>query len=99
RRSRAANASARTVACRASVRIFAMSTTALSSASSEPLPPLRHDYLPLLLVPLMAIVALPFVGSVTTWITLTIAAFAMGMMIFVMASGLTLVFGLMDVLN
>ena len=30
---------------------------------------------------------------------LTIAALAMGMMIFVMASGLTLIFGLMDVLN
>ena len=47
----------------------------------------------------MAILALPLVGNVTTWITLTIAALAMGMMIFVMASGLTLVFGLMDVLN
>ena len=47
----------------------------------------------------MAILALPLVGNVTTWVTLTIAALAMGMMIFVMASGLTLVFGLMDVLN
>jgi branched-chain amino acid transport system permease protein len=47
----------------------------------------------------MAILALPLVGNTTTWITLTIAALAMGMMIFVMASGLTLVFGLMDVLN
>jgi branched-chain amino acid transport system permease protein len=47
----------------------------------------------------MAILALPLVGNLTTWITLTIAALAMGMMIFVMASGLTLVFGLMDVLN
>ena len=36
---------------------------------------------------------------VSTWVTLTIAALAMGMMIFVIASGLTLVFGLMDVLN
>ena len=32
-------------------------------------------------------------------VTLTVAALAMGMMIFLMASGLTLVFGLMDVLN
>jgi branched-chain amino acid transport system permease protein len=32
-------------------------------------------------------------------VTLTIAGLAMGMMIFVMASGLTLIFGLMDVLN
>ena len=31
--------------------------------------------------------------------TLTVAGLAMGMMIFTMASGLTLVFGLMDVLN
>jgi branched-chain amino acid transport system permease protein len=75
-----------------------MSTTT-APASSETLPRLRYDYLPLLLVPLMAILALPLVGNTTTWITLTIAALAMGMMIFVMASGLTLVFGLMDVLN
>jgi branched-chain amino acid transport system permease protein len=75
-----------------------MSTTT-APASSDALPRLRYDYLPLLLVPLMAILALPLVGNVTTWITLTIAALAMGMMIFVMASGLTLVFGLMDVLN
>jgi branched-chain amino acid transport system permease protein len=32
-------------------------------------------------------------------VTLTVAGLAMGMMIFIMASGLTLVFGLMDVLN
>ena len=56
-------------------------------ASSDALPKLRYDYLPLLLVPLMAILALPLVGNMTTWITLTIAALAMGMMIFVMASG------------
>ena len=42
---------------------------------------------------------LPFVGSFPAWVTLTIAGLAMGMMIFIMASGLTLVFGLMDVLN
>ena len=74
-------------------------STATTTSSSETLPTLRYDYLPLLLVPLMAILALPLVGNLTTWITLTIAALAMGMMIFVMASGLTLVFGLMDVLN
>jgi branched-chain amino acid transport system permease protein len=37
--------------------------------------------------------------SLPTWITLTIAGAAMGMMLFLMASGLTLIFGLMDVLN
>ena len=59
----------------------------------------RADYLPVLLVPVLALAALPLIGNTTTWITLTIAALAMGMMIFVIASGLTLVFGLMDVLN
>jgi branched-chain amino acid transport system permease protein len=57
----------------------------------------RH--LPLALVPLIAAAALPLVGSAPTWLTLTVAGLAMGMMIFMMASGLTLVFGLMDVLN
>jgi len=42
---------------------------------------------------------LPLVGSMPTWVTLTVAGLAMGMMIFIMSSGLTLVFGLMDVLN
>jgi len=74
-------------------------TTTAAPATTEPLPKLHYDYLPLLLVPGMAILALPLIGNTTTWITLTIAALAMGMMIFVMASGLTLVFGLMDVLN
>ncbi|MDO5289751.1 MAG: branched-chain amino acid ABC transporter permease [Pseudomonadota bacterium] len=59
----------------------------------------RMDYKPLLLVPLAALVALPLVGSGSTWLTLTVAGLAMGMIIFIIASGLTLVFGLMDVLN
>ena len=58
-----------------------------------------RDWLPLLLIPVLALAALPLVGSPSTWVTLTVAGLAMGMMIFVMASGLTLVFGLMDVLN
>jgi branched-chain amino acid transport system permease protein len=57
------------------------------------------DWQPLLLVPVVALIALPLVGSTSTWATLTLAGLAMGMMIFIMASGLTLVFGLMDVLN
>lgn len=48
---------------------------------------------------LLMIVALPMVGSFSSWVTLTVAGLAMGMMIFLMASGLSLVFGLMDVLN
>lgn len=35
----------------------------------------------------------------SSWLTLTVSGLAMGMMIFIMASGLTLVFGLMDVIN
>jgi branched-chain amino acid transport system permease protein len=57
------------------------------------------DWKPLALVPLLALIVLPFVGSGATWLTLTVAGLAMGMIIFVIASGLTLVFGLMDVLN
>jgi branched-chain amino acid transport system permease protein len=34
-----------------------------------------------------------------TWLTLTVAGLAMGMLIFLVAAGLTLIFGLMDVLN
>ncbi|MGS4943896.1 branched-chain amino acid ABC transporter permease [Meridianimarinicoccus sp. RP-17] len=44
-----------------------------------------------------AAAALPAIAP--SWITLTLAGLAMGMMIFLMASGLTLVFGLMDVIN
>src|SRR3954468_4576164 len=60
---------------------------------------MKRDWLPLLLVPLLAAAALPLVGSPASWVTLTVAGLAMGLMIFVMASGLTLTFGLMDVLN
>ncbi len=59
----------------------------------------RFDYLPLALVALLALVAWPLIGSSSTWLTLTVAGLAMGMIIFIIASGLTLVFGLMDVLN
>ncbi|HUG24550.1 branched-chain amino acid ABC transporter permease [Piscinibacter sp.] len=51
------------------------------------------------LVPVLALLAWPFIGSSSTWLTLTVAGLAMGMIIFIIASGLTLVFGLMDVLN
>jgi len=60
---------------------------------------LDADWRPLLLVPMLALVVLPFIDSPSTWLTLTVAGLAMGMIIFVIASGLTLVFGLMDVLN
>jgi len=57
------------------------------------------DWKPLVLVPLLAVLVMPFIGSPSTWLTLTVAGLAMGMIIFIIASGLTLVFGLMDVLN
>jgi branched-chain amino acid transport system permease protein len=63
------------------------------------LPRQKTDFLPIILPLVLALVAYPFVGSFSTWLTLTLAGLAMGMMIFLMASGLTLVFGLMDVLN
>ena len=60
---------------------------------------LDFDWKPLALVPLLAVLVLPFIGSSSTWVTLTVAGLAMGMIIFIIASGLTLIFGLMDVLN
>lgn len=60
---------------------------------------LDFDWKPLLLVPILAMLALPLIGSSSTWLTLTVAGLAMGLIIFIIASGLTLVFGLMDVLN
>ncbi|WP_238547657.1 branched-chain amino acid ABC transporter permease [Meridianimarinicoccus roseus] len=47
--------------------------------------------------PLRAPAALEAV--LASWVTLTLAGLAMGMMVFLMASGLTLIFGLMDVIN
>lgn len=64
-----------------------------------PLPRVRADLRPVLLVLTLAALALPLVGSFSTWVTLTLAGLAMGMIIFIVASGMTLVFGLMDVLN
>jgi branched-chain amino acid transport system permease protein len=60
---------------------------------------LDFDWKPLALVPALALLAFPLIGSGSTWLTLTVAGLAMGMIIFIIASGLTLVFGLMDVLN
>lgn len=70
-----------------------------AQAADTPLPSAPRDIAPVLLVPVLALLMLPLVGSFPTWITLTVAGLAMGMMIFIMASGLTLVFGLMNVLN
>ena len=53
----------------------------------------------MLLPVVLALIAFLLIGRPSTWITLTVAGLAMGMMIFLMASGLSLIFGLMDVLN
>ncbi|KGT77539.1 branched-chain amino acid transport system permease protein [Bradyrhizobium japonicum] len=68
-------------------------------AANDPLPKPKRDLAPILLPVALALAMIPLVGSPSTWLTLTAASLAMGMMIFIMASGLTLVFGLMDVLN
>jgi branched-chain amino acid transport system permease protein len=76
-----------------------MPTISRTASPDSALPKVRVDMLPLLLVPVLALLMLPLVGSFPTWVTLTVAGLAMGMMVFMMASGLTLIFGLMDVLN
>ncbi|MEX0730620.1 MAG: branched-chain amino acid ABC transporter permease [Aquisalimonadaceae bacterium] len=49
---------------------------------------------------LLFMVLIPaFVMPPVTWLTLTISGLAMGLMLFIMASGMTLTFGLMGVLN
>ncbi len=76
-----------------------MSQVSHSSADDAALRRAPLDWRPLLLVLAIMLLALPLVHSASTWVTLTIAGLAMGMIVFIAASGLTLVFGLMDVLN
>ena len=70
-----------------------------SPVAGTAVPKARFDWVPLALVAVMALVAWPLIGSGSTWLTLTVAGLAMGLIVFITASGLTLVFGLMDVLN
>ncbi len=63
------------------------------------IPKAQFDGRPLALLAGVALAGLPLVGSPSTWATLTLAGLAMGLIVFIIASGLTLVFGLMDVLN
>ena len=80
-----------------------MTTESLPTAMSAPtpvaIPKASFDWLPMALVAVLALGGWPLIGSSSTWLTLTVAGLAMGMIIFIIASGLTLVFGLMDVLN
>jgi branched-chain amino acid transport system permease protein len=70
-----------------------------TAVDDDALPKPPRDVVPILLPLALAVIVLPLIGSTSSWVTLTVASLAMGMMIFIMASGLTLVFGLMDVLN
>ena len=53
----------------------------------------------MLLPVILALVAFVLIGRPSSWLTLTIAGLAMGMMIFLMASGLSLIFGIMRLVN
>lgn len=64
-----------------------------------PLAERLRPWLPVLLVPVLIVVGYLIIPSQSSWLTLTVSGLAMGMMIFVIASGMTLVFGLMDVIN
>ncbi len=72
-----------------------MSATDIGAA----LPRARMEIMPALTPLIVAAIAYPFIGSFSTFVTLTAAGLAIGMMIFIMASGLTLTIGMMDVLN
>ncbi len=71
----------------------------LPSAPDATVPKAQFDWKPVLLLLALMACGVPAIGSGSTWLTLTVAGLAMGMIIFIIASGLTLIFGLMDVLN
>ena len=72
---------------------------AAALAQHAEIPKARFDWKPVALLVAVMVLAVPAIASGSTWLTLTVAGLAMGLIIFVIASGLTLVFGLMDVLN
>ncbi|MBI5255748.1 MAG: branched-chain amino acid ABC transporter permease [Burkholderiales bacterium] len=74
-------------------------STGVPGGRGAAIPKAEFDWRPLALLGAVMLLALPAVGSGSTWLTLTAAGLAMGFIIFIIASGLTLVFGLMDVLN
>jgi branched-chain amino acid transport system permease protein len=75
------------------------STTVALPAATAAVPKAQFDWKPIAVLVAVAAAGFPLVGSPSTWLTLTVAGLAMGLIVFVIASGLTLVFGLMDVLN
>ena len=75
------------------------STPVAAAAGGEAIPRAAFDWRPVALLAAVMLLAVPAVGSASSWLTLTVAGLAMGLIVFVIASGLTLIFGLMDVLN
>jgi branched-chain amino acid transport system permease protein len=69
------------------------------AAETQAVPRAPLDWKPPALLLALVLLALPAIGSTSSWLTLTVAGLSMGLIVFVIASGLTLVFGLMDVLN
>ena len=67
------------------------STVAAAAGAAEAVPKASFDWRPVALVLAVMALAVPAVGSTSTWITLTVAGLAMGLIVFVI--------GLMDVLN
>ncbi|MEY3474637.1 MAG: hypothetical protein RL087_1095, partial [Pseudomonadota bacterium] len=81
-----------------------MNTDTAASAAARAgapaaVPRASFDGRPVALLLALPLLAFAVLGNASTWFTLTFAGLAMGLIIFVIASGLTLVFGLMDVLN
>ena len=74
-------------------------TSPAAAAAPAAVPKARFDLVPLALLAALLVAGVPLIGSLSTWLTLTVAGLAMGLIVFIIASGLTLVFGLMDVLN
>ena len=62
-------------------------------------PKAEFDWKPIVLLGAVLLAGWPLIGSSSTWVTLSVAGLAMGLIVFIIASGLTLIFGLMDVLN
>ncbi len=56
-----------------------------AAPEADALPSVRFDWIPLLLVAGLALAALPAIGSPSTWLTLTVAGLAMGMIVFITA--------------
>ncbi len=73
--------------------------SAAPAAAPSAIPKATFDWKPVALLLGVMALGLPAIGSGSSWVTLTVAGLAMGFIIFIIASGLTLVFGLMDVLN